>query len=150
MSDTRPYWETVPLEDMDTDQWEGLCDGCGKCCMAKLIDEDTDEIHYTTVACALFDAETCRCVDYANRFAKIADCVQLTPDNVRQIPWLPTTCAYRLVVEGRPLPDWHPLVSSDRATVHSAGISMRDRVTAHETDLAQDTDYLDHLVDGAL
>lgn len=150
MSDTRPYWETVPLDDMDTDQWEGLCDGCGKCCMAKLIDEDTDEIHYTTVACALFDAETCRCVDYANRFAKIADCVQLTPDNVREIPWLPTTCAYRLVAEGRPLPDWHPLVSGERATVHSAGISMRDRVTAHETELAQDTDYLDHLVDGAL
>lgn len=144
------YWETTALEDMNQQQWEALCDGCGKCCMSKLVDEDTDDIYFTTVACRLFDAETCRCDDYANRQKKVSDCVQLTPANVHEIAWLPQTCAYRLVAEGRPLFDWHPLLTGDPNSVHKASVSMRSRVTAHEQDLTRDEDYLEHLVDSPL
>lgn len=141
------YWETVPLEEMTGPEWEALCDGCGKCCMSKLVDDDTEEIYYTSVACRLFEADLCRCTDYGNRQEKVPDCVQLTPQNVRTIPWLPMTCAYRLVAEGRPLYDWHPLISGDPKTVHEASMSMRDRVTAFEQDMQHDGEYLDHLVD---
>jgi uncharacterized protein len=141
------FWETVPLEEMSAAEWEALCDGCGKCCMSKLIDDDTDEVLYTTVACRLFDAETCRCADYANRFKKVPDCVQLTPENVGTIPWLPKTCAYRLLVEGWPLYEWHPLISGDPQSVHEAHASMRGKVTAFEQDMAHDWEYLDHLVE---
>jgi len=141
------FWETVPLEEMAPAEWEALCDGCGKCCMSKLIDDDTDEIYYTTVACRLFDAGTCRCGDYANRFSEVPDCVQLTPENVRTIPWLPKTCAYRLIAKGLPLCDWHPLLSGDPASVHEASMSMRGRVTAFEQDLAHEGEYLDHMVE---
>jgi len=144
------FWETKPLAEMTAQEWESLCDGCGKCCMSKLIDEDTDEILYTTVACRLFDAASCRCTDYENRQQKVSDCVRLTPDNVGQISWLPGTCAYRLVAEGRPLYDWHPLVSGDPMSVHEAGMSVFGRVTAREQDMAHDGEYLDHLVDGQL
>lgn len=150
MTEAEPFWRTTALEDMSQAQWESLCDGCGKCCMAKLIDDDTDEIHFTTVACRLFDANTCRCTDYTNRQAKVADCVRLTPDNVRDIAWLPDTCAYRLVAEGRDLFDWHPLVSGNPHSVHAAGISMRSRVTAFEQEMRHDGEYLDHMVDGSL
>ena len=141
------YWETVPLEDMTRAEWEALCDGCGKCCMSKLIDDDTDEIYYTTVACRLFDAGLCRCTDYEHRHEQVPDCVQLTPENVRTIPWLPRTCAYRLVAEGEPLFDWHPLLSGDPETVHDASMSMRGRVTGFEQDMQHDGEYLDHLVE---
>ena len=141
------YWETVPLEDMTRAEWEALCDGCGKCCMSKLIDDDTDEIYYTTVACRLFDAGLCRCTDYEHRQEQVPDCVQLTPDNVRTIPWLPRTCAYRLVAEGSPLHGWHPLVCGDPETVHDASMSMRGRVTGFEQDMQHDGEYLDHLVE---
>ena len=110
-------------------------------------DEDSGEIHFTSVACRLFDAGACRCSDYPNRFARVSDCVGLTPANVRTIPWLPSTCAYRLVAEGRDLFAWHPLVSGDRESVHAVGISVRGRVTALETDLADPDDYLDHMLD---
>lgn len=146
----RPFWETKSLAEMTAREWESLCDGCGKCCMSKLIDEETDEIHHTTVACRLFDAATCRCSDYANRQDEVVDCVRLTPDNVRELAWLPKTCAYRLVDEGKPLHDWHPLVSGDPMSVHEAGMSVLGRVTAHEQDMAHDGDYLDHLVGGDL
>jgi len=141
------FWESVPLGDMTPAEWEALCDGCGKCCMSKLVDDDTDEIYYTTVACRLFDAGACRCVDYANRFKEVPDCVQLTPENVRTIPWLPKTCAYRLIAEDRSLHDWHPLISGDPDSVHEASMSMRDRVTAFEQDMAHEGEYLDHMVE---
>jgi len=142
-----PFWKTTPLEAMTGPQWESLCDGCGKCCLSKLEDEDTGEIYFTSVGCRLFDAGACRCSDYANRLAKVADCIQLTPQNVRTIPWLPQTCAYRLVAEGRDLYPWHPLVSGRAETVHEAGISMRGRVTASELDLAEPEDYFDHMLE---
>ena len=109
-----PFWKTKPLEAMSPAEWESLCDGCGKCCMAKLEDEDTGEIYWTTVGCRLFDAGVCRCTDYEHRLERVDDCVQLTPENVRTITWLPSTCGYRLVAEGKDLFWWHPLVSGRR------------------------------------
>lgn len=143
-----PFWKTVALEEMSVPQWESLCDGCGKCCLSKLEDEDTGEIYFTSVGCRLFDAGACRCGDYANRFAKVADCVRLTPQNVRTISWLPSTCAYRLVAAGEDLAWWHPLVSGNAQTVHDAGISVRGKVTASETEMAEPEDYFDHMLDG--
>jgi uncharacterized cysteine cluster protein YcgN (CxxCxxCC family) len=142
-----PFWKTKTLEAMSADEWESLCDGCGKCCLSKLEDEDTSEIHFTSVGCRLFNAETCRCGDYANRHASVSDCVALTPQNVRTISWLPKTCGYRLVAEGRDLFPWHPLVSGDPDSVHKAGISIRGRVTASETDLGDSEGYFEHMLD---
>lgn len=143
---SQPFWKTVPLEEMTAAQWEALCDGCGKCCLAKLEDEDTGDIYFTSVGCRLFDAGTCRCTDYANRLKTVHDCVRLTPQNVRAIPWLPSTCAYRLVADGQELAWWHPLVSGSPDTVHEAGISVRGKVTANESDLAEPEDYFDHML----
>ena len=142
-----PFWKTTPLEAMSPQQWESLCDGCGKCCLSKLEDEDTGEIYWTTIACRLFDAGTCRCSDYENRLAKVPDCIRLTPQNVVPLRWLPSTCGYRLVAEGRDLGWWHPLVSGDPDTVHQARISMKGRVTGLETDMARDEDYFAHMIE---
>jgi uncharacterized cysteine cluster protein YcgN (CxxCxxCC family) len=142
-----PFWKIKSLEEMTPQEWESLCDGCGKCCMAKLEDEDTGQIYWTSVACRLFDEEQCRCCDYAHRLEKVSDCVRLTPDNVRTLSWLPSSCAYRLVSEGKDLESWHPLVSGSNETVHSAGASMRSRITANEEDMASPVDYLDHILE---
>lgn len=129
-----PFWRTKPLSAMTAQEWESLCDGCGRCCLVKLEDEDTGAIAYTDVACRLFDAGTCRCSDYANRSQKVSDCVRLTPEAVETIGWLPPTCAYRLVREGRDLPAWHPLVSGDAGSVRAAGVSVAGRVAGLETE----------------
>jgi hypothetical protein len=130
-----PFWRHVALEDMTPAQWESLCDGCGRCCLVKLEDADTGRIHATDVGCTLFDAATCRCRDYENRSARVPDCVTLTPKEARRLPWLPPTCAYRLVAEGHDLPWWHPLVSGRPETVVEAGVSVRGRVSANEDDV---------------
>jgi hypothetical protein len=140
-----PFWRRKSLEAMNKGEWESLCDGCGRCCLVKLEDEDTGKIHFTDVACKLFDGATCRCADYALRRRKVGDCIKLTPATVRSLTWLPPSCAYRLVAEGRDLPAWHPLVSGSPDTVHEAGVSVRGRVAASETELALD-DYPDHIV----
>ncbi len=140
-----PFWRVKPLEAMDEAEWESLCDGCARCCLVKLEDEDTGEIHYTDLGCRLLDAQGCRCRNYPGRQAAVPDCVKLTPDTVRTLPWLPPTCAYRLVAEGGDLPWWHPLVSGRPETVHEAGISVRDRVFAGEDDLPL-ADYGDRIV----
>ncbi|MEM7695017.1 MAG: YcgN family cysteine cluster protein [Pseudomonadota bacterium] len=140
-----PFWTRNSLEEMSPEEWEALCDGCGRCCLNKLEDADTGEIAHTNVACALFDAGTCRCKDYARRTETIPDCVQLTPEDVRTLPWLPATCAYRLLAEGEPLRWWHPLVSGDAQTVHLAGVSVRGR-TVSEEDVAVE-DYERFIVD---
>lgn len=122
-----PFWQTKALADMTEAEWESLCDGCGKCCLVGLEDADTGEIYLTDVACKLLDGQTCRCKDYPGRKAIVPDCVKLTPDNVGTLAWLPKTCAYRLVHEGKPLKAWHPLVSGDPESVHAAGVSVRGK-----------------------
>ncbi|WP_204949339.1 YcgN family cysteine cluster protein [Methylopila capsulata] len=131
-----PFWRVKTLAEMSAPEWESLCDGCGRCCLLKLQDEDTDRIAYTDVACRLFDLGTCRCSDYPNRQTRVPDCVRLTPEIVEDIGWLPPTCAYRLVDEGKDLPAWHPLVSGDPETVVTAGVSVRSRV-ASETGVSE-------------
>lgn len=143
----KPFWKTKSLEEMSEAEWESLCDGCGKCCLAKLEDEETGEIYWTSVACRLFDAGTCRCSHYESRLDRVPDCVRLTPENVRQIPWLPATCAYRLLAEGKDLFWWHPLVSGRAETVHEAGISMHGRVKANEVDLEEPEDYFEFILE---
>jgi uncharacterized cysteine cluster protein YcgN (CxxCxxCC family) len=133
MSDRQQrFWETTPLWAMDPAQWEALCDGCGKCCLEKLEDEDTRRIHYTNVACRLLDHATCRCKDYGHRTELVHNCVALTPATVEDPYWLPATCAYRLVREGKHLPDWHPLISGEPDSVARAGHSVAGRVIAEE------------------
>jgi uncharacterized protein len=127
-----PFWRTTPLAAMNTEQWESLCDGCGRCCLVKLEDEESGAIAYTDVACRLFDAEGCGCRDYAHRSEQVEDCVRLTPEAVATLSWLPPTCAYRLLQEGKDLPFWHPLVSGDRESVRAAGISVAGRVAGLE------------------
>ena len=122
-----PFWKTKRLEDMTRAEWESLCDGCGRCCLHKLRDEETNELAFTNVACHLLDLKSCQCGDYKHRQARVPDCVSLTAKEVRQIDWLPPTCAYRRVAEGKDLAWWHPLVSGDPDTVHTAGISVRGR-----------------------
>ncbi len=144
MAKAPAYWEDKPLEALSPAEWESLCDGCGRCCLVKLEDEDTGRVHFTEVACRLLDVETCRCADYAHRRRRVRDCLKLTPDLVTSLAWLPPTCAYRLRAAGRPLAWWHPLVSGSPETVHEAGISVRGRVHLSETDLKID-DYPDHI-----
>ena len=135
MSDPPPFWKTKTLAQMSDAEWESLCDGCGRCCLVKLEDEDTGGIHYTDVRCRLLDPVTCRCTDYPNRSQKVPDCVRLTPAILPELQWLPPTCAYRLVDEGRDLPWWHPLVSGNPDSVVRAGISVSGRTFASEDDL---------------
>ncbi|AQS41662.1 MAG: Hypothetical protein BHV28_09670 [Candidatus Tokpelaia hoelldobleri] len=134
------------LRAMSQAEWESLCDGCGRCCMHKLEDEDTGNYYATSVSCALLDCESCRCVDYENRKTRIADCIRLTPDMVQTLPWLPEDCAYRLVAEGKPLKWWHHLVSGSHETVHEAGISVRGKVEVREDQLASEDDYLAYII----
>lgn len=126
------FWLDKTLQELSAAEWEALCDGCGRCCLIKLEDEDTAELYYTNVACHLLDLNTCRCRDYAHRSELVPDCLVLTCDKTEIFEQLPTTCAYRLRAEGRPLPDWHPLVSGDPESVYSAGISVRGKVVSEE------------------
>ncbi len=127
-----PFWQVKTLEEMSRTEWESLCYGCARCCLVKLEYDDTGEVDHTEIACRLLDCHSCRCTDYAHRRQKVADCLQLTPRRARRLRWLPSTCAYRLVAEGKDLYWWHPLVSGDPETVHEAGISVRGRVIREE------------------
>ena len=138
-----PFWKTKTLEEMTREEWESLCDGCARCCLHKLQDEDTGEILFTPVACKLLDLNTCRCGDYRRRHKRVSGCLQLNPGLVRKLDWLPLTCAYRLVAEGKDLEDWHPLVSGDPASVHRAGISVREwAISERDVDMDALEDYV--------
>ena len=118
------FWQTTALADLTEGEWEALCDGCGKCCLHKLEDEETGELFYTNVACHLLDVHTGRCTRYTERFRWVPDCIALTPAEVPSVNWLPLTCAYRLCAEGQPLPDWHPLLTGDPHSTRQAGQSI--------------------------
>ncbi len=141
---TERFWEDTPLSEMTTAQWESLCDGCGRCCLNKVEDWDTGEIIWTDLACRLLDHDSCRCMDYPNRLAKVPECLQLTPETVGELSWLPPSCAYARLRDGKPLLWWHPLVSGDADTVHAAGISVRGRI---KTEIGVPLEeYEEHLV----
>ena len=125
-----PFWKTKNMAEMSLSEWESLCDNCGKCCCIRLEDEVTADIYITDVACKLFDPASCKCTDYANRSQKVPDCVTLTKDNVAQLKWMPQTCAYRLISEGKDLPDYHHLISGSRNTIHEVGMSVQNAVTS--------------------
>ena len=134
-----PFWKRKSLEEMTKSEWESVCDRCGKCCLVKLEDADNSaRTYFTDVGCRLLDGETCGCRNYRNRTTLVHDCVRLTPRNVKKIVWLPPTCGYRLLAQGKELYWWHPLVSGDPETVHQAGISVRGRVKASEEDVPDD------------
>jgi uncharacterized cysteine cluster protein YcgN (CxxCxxCC family) len=138
------FWEYKSLDQMTTDEWESLCDGCGRCCLHKLEDIDTGHHFYTDVACRLLDSTHCRCSQYAARKSVVSDCLVLRPNSEKEFAWLPKTCAYRRVFEGKPLDWWHPLVSGNPETVHIAGISVRDNVI-HESKV-NESDLEDHII----
>ena len=140
------FWESVALDDMTTEEWEALCDGCGKCCLLKLEDEDTGRVHYTNVSCRLFDAETRTCGQYTLRRMFVQGCVVLTPENLSETaPWMPATCAYRRLYEGRGLADWHPLISGTRDSVAAAGVAVKGPLVP-EYEVAEE-DLEDHVLD---
>jgi uncharacterized cysteine cluster protein YcgN (CxxCxxCC family) len=140
------FWEQKTLDEMTPSEWDSLCDGCGKCCLHKLEDEDTREVVVCNVACRLLDLESCQCQDYSNRKQLVPDCLVLTQDKIKEFHWLPVTCAYRLLAEGKSLLEWHPLISGSASSVHEAGISVSGRVISEN-----DADDLHlHLTDWAL
>jgi len=139
------FWKEKTLEQMTAAEWESLCDGCARCCLIKLQDADTDEVHYTSLVCNLLDLERCRCTRYPARHQLVPDCIQFTPELAATLSWLPDTCAYRLLAEGLDLPDWHPLVSGRADSVHEAGISVRGRVIPVR--MIPEQAHEDHVID---
>ena len=140
------FWEKKRIDTLSPAEWEALCDGCGKCCLNKLEDEDTGEVALTNVACRLFDDATCRCAQYDIRHQFVPDCIVLKPGNIADnLYWMPATCAYRLVYEGKPLFDWHPLISGTAQSVHDAGVSIQN-ATVPEFEIPED-DWEDHIIE---
>ncbi len=138
----RPFWEVKRLSQMTVREWESLCDGCARCCLVRFEDEETGEVIPTRAACRLLDCDTGRCRDYANRKRHVPDCIKLTPRNVAALTWMPSTCAYRRLHEGRGLPDWHPLVTGDPDSTRKAGVTVAGQVFS-ETVLKDVEDAID-------
>ena len=146
---SKRFWERKTMAQMSQDEWEALCDGCGKCCLNKLEDEDSGEVVLTNIACRLLDDSTCRCAQYDIRHQFIPECIVLTASNIPEhLYWMPQTCAYRLVHEGRPLKDWHPLISGHANSVHAAGVSVKDK-TVPEFEIDED-DWEEHVIEEPL
>ncbi|AMK74944.1 MULTISPECIES: YcgN family cysteine cluster protein [Methylomonas] len=137
------FWETKTLAQMSTEEWESLCDNCGKCCLNKLEDEDTGEIAFTSVACDLIDLETCRCTRYSERCTLVPECIDLKQHDFAEYNWLPSTCAYRLLTDGEPLPSWHPLLTGTSESVKEAGVS----IGSYAIKESQVTDLEDHIIE---
>ena len=143
------FWKHKPLKSLTSEEWEALCDGCGKCCLNKLEDEDTGEVALTRIACRLLDEQSCKCGQYPIRHQFIPDCIVLKPSNIDENAyWMPKTCAYRLLWSGQPLFDWHPLISGNPETVHTANISVRG-MTLSEFDINEE-DWEDHIIEEPL
>jgi len=140
-----PFWKTKKLSEMTPAEWESLCDGCGKCCLFKLEDEDDGKVYYTNIVCKLIDLKTCRCTRYDQRTELVPTCLELNSENVFQLTWMPKTCAYRLLAEGKDLYWWHHLVSGSFETVHKVGVSIRGKVEMEDT--IPEEDWEDHVVD---
>ena len=138
------FWETKTLRQMSSEEWESLCDGCARCCLHKLEDQESEEVFYTDVACQYLEQDACRCTEYQDRNRLVPNCVWLTPDDVDTFHWLPTTCAYRLIAEGQALPSWHPLVSGRAESVHEAGISVAGRCVSEA--FVHDEDFEDRII----
>lgn len=138
------WWHDLALDELTPAQWESLCDGCARCCLHKLEDEETGEVFYTGIRCRYLDEQTCRCTDYANRSVLVPNCIRLQPEQLGDFDWLPLTCAYRLRSHGKPLPEWHPLVSGEAESVHRAGISIRGRAISDE--YVHPDGYEEHIV----
>ncbi len=141
-----PFWKTKRLDEMTPEEWESLCDGCARCCLIKFQDEDTGHLYHTNVVCELLDIYHCRCTRYAERSVLVPTCLTLTPQMIGLLSWMPETCAYRLLAEGKELPDWHYLVCGDRKAVHKAGISVRGKVVSGKD--VEGDDLPDYVVDG--
>ena len=148
MNRTATYWNTTPLEQLSAEEWESLCDGCGKCCLHKLQDDETDEVFYTRVACRLLDIKSGGCSDYVHRFSRVPDCMDVRKMTVAEMKWLPSSCAYRLRADSKPLPEWHPLISGHVSTVYTDPNRIRGRVVS-ETDVSDDNleDYIIRWID---
>lgn len=143
-----PFWQTKPLQALSPSEWESLCDGCGKCCLHKLEDEDDGQVYYTQVACRYLNTQTARCSTYGERKKKVAACITLTPETLHQYPWLPSSCAYKRLAQGQPLPDWHPLITGNPASVKTAGQSVAGRVlSAAKVPSRYHQDHVIHWVD---
>ncbi|WKL59022.1 YcgN family cysteine cluster protein [Asticcacaulis sp. ZE23SCel15] len=140
----KPFWETKTLSEMNRTEWESLCDGCGLCCLVRFEDEDTGEVIPTRVHCKLFNPDRCTCTDYANRKKYVPDCIKLTPHNIEALEWMPKSCAYRRLHEGKDLPRWHPLITGDPDSTHKAGVSIRGQ-TVSETAFADIEDAIDFM-----
>jgi uncharacterized cysteine cluster protein YcgN (CxxCxxCC family) len=138
------FWQEKSLEQMSPEEWELLCDGCGKCCLHKLEDENTNEIAYTRVICRYFDESTCRCQVYSTRRSKVPDCVILKPGNLKDLPWMPSSCAYRLLYEGKSLPDWHPLQAGSRKAIEESGNTVSGKVISEE--FVHEDGYDEHVI----
>jgi len=136
---SEPWWESIPLQDMTREQWEQICDRCGKCCLIKLQDEEEEggEVYYTDVACHLFDRKACQCADYQNRQLRVPDCVRLEPENLEALNWMPPSCSYRRLQQGLGLAKWHHLLSGDYRAVHTTGNSVQDRIV-FEREITED------------
>ena len=141
MSNNEHFWETKSLNQMTKVEWESLCDGCGKCCLHKLEDIDTGEVSVSNVSCSFLDQTSCKCKDYNNRNENVPDCIQLDLKNLKKLDWLPSTCAYRLIDEGKNLHDWHHLISGSSETIHERGMSVRD-YSINETSLKNVEEYI--------
>lgn len=141
------FWEVYPLDELSKAEWEALCDGCGKCCLLKLEDADTGVVEYTNVSCRLLDGDACSCTNYPLRKQIVPDCVVVNAEALERIAyWMPVSCAYRLLYEGKSLYPWHPLVCGDPLRLHAEGVSLRGNMISE--DLVKESDLEDHIMEG--